>query len=59
MAKWLFLQEKYRRLCYESNVEIDPRVISHYESISAIVNKMEKEKKDKWMPIISKVLSKN
>lgn len=59
MAKWLFLQEKYRRLCYESNVEIDPRVISHYESISAVVNKMEKEKKDKWMPIISKVLSKN
>ena len=59
MAKWLFLKEKYHQLCSQPGVLVDARAIDHYREISDIVNNIEKEKKDKWMPIILKTLSEN
>lgn len=59
-AKWLFLKEKYSQIYFNNPAySSDLKLAEHFNYMSGIINGIEKEKKDKWMPIISKVLSKS
>ena len=58
MAKWLFLKEKYKQL-YFTNPTITPSdaVTQHYNQMCTMINNIDKEKQNKWTPIILKTLS--
>lgn len=59
-AKWLFLKEKYGEIYFKNKaVQVRPEFELGYRNICSVIDNIPKEKKEKWMPVISKILFKN